>query len=270
MDSSRSERMKPLSIADYLDHLGRGTSEKAPPRREGSPFRPRSLPSPEHGKPALKPLFDRVAKAGDALETASENAPRRTPWAPKPVQLESAARESTGEPTKPEDMSAKLADAYARGRDEGLAAGRAESSDSHAAELAAAREQAETQQQEFRLNECAELEGAIRSALKQIEHNAGGAVTRILAPFLSRQVVKRAVDELAKALARICAGSSPGLIKIRGPERVLALLRQRIADLPVEVEYVDDDGVETVVEANATQILAALRPWAELLASFEA
>ena len=167
-------------------------------------------------------------------------------------------------------MSAKLADAYARGREQGLAEGRVEASDRHAAELAAARELAETQQQEFRLNEYAEFEGAIRAGMRQIEDNVGGAVTRILAPFLSQQVVKRAVDELAKAMTRICAGNSPGLIKIRGPERVLALLRPRIVDLPIEVEYVEDDGVETVVEANSTRIVAELRPWTELLASFEA
>ncbi len=51
---------------------------------------------------------------------------------------------------------------------------------------------------------------------------------------------------------------------------MLALLRERIADLPIEVEYVEGEGVQTVVEANATQIVAELRPWAELLASFEA
>jgi hypothetical protein len=186
--------------------------------------------------------------------------------------LESGARESApaGEAVKPEDMSVKLAEAYARGREEGLAEGRLEASDSHAAELAATRELAETQHQEFRHNEFAELEGAIRSGIKRIEDNVGGAVTRILTPFLSQHVVKRAVDELAKATARICASNSPGMIKIRGPERVLALLRQRIVDLSIEVEYVEDDGVETVVEANATRIVAELRPWAELLASFEA
>ena len=175
-----------------------------------------------------------------------------------------------GEPAKPEDLSAKLADAYARGREQGLAEGRVEASDRHAVELAAAREQTETQQREFSLNAYAELEGAIRSGIKQVEDNIGGAVTRILAPFLSQQVVKRAVEELAKAIARISASNSPGLIKIRGPERVLALLRERIADLPIEVEYVEDDRVETVVEANGTQIVAELRPWADLLASFEA
>ena len=54
--------MKPLSIADYLDHLGRASTEKAPPRRESSPFRPRSLPSPQNGEPGPRPFFDRAAK----------------------------------------------------------------------------------------------------------------------------------------------------------------------------------------------------------------
>jgi hypothetical protein len=46
--------MKPLSIADYLDRLGGAASEQATPRRESSPFRPRSLPSPQNGGPDSK------------------------------------------------------------------------------------------------------------------------------------------------------------------------------------------------------------------------
>src|ERR1700722_17009591 len=119
MDSSRSERMKPLSIADYLDRLGSAAGEKAPPRPEGSPFRPRSLANPQNSGPGLKPVFDRMANAG--VETQGEEARRRPPWAPKPASLESGARES---PSAGEDMSVKLAEAYARGREEGRAEGR--------------------------------------------------------------------------------------------------------------------------------------------------
>ena len=261
--------MKPLSIADYLDHLGRPGGDKTPPRPEGSLFRPRSLATPQNHGLGPKPT-DPMANAG--AEMKREEPPRRTPWAPKPVLLEPGARQSppAGELVKPEDLSLKLAEAHARGREEGLAEGRLEASDRHRAELAAAREQAEMQQQAFRLNEYAEIESAIRSGLRQIEDNVGAAVTRILAPFLSQEVLKRAVDELAKAVTRIASSASPGLIKIRGPERVLALLREQIADLPIEVAYIEDAGVETIVEANATQIVAELRPWAELLASFEA
>ena len=41
--------MKPLSIADYLDHLGRAAGGKGAAARESSPFRPRSLPSAQNG-----------------------------------------------------------------------------------------------------------------------------------------------------------------------------------------------------------------------------
>ena len=37
--------MRPLSIADYLDRSGSAPEQKAPLRPEGSPFRPRSLPT---------------------------------------------------------------------------------------------------------------------------------------------------------------------------------------------------------------------------------
>jgi hypothetical protein len=137
--------MKPLSIADYLDRLGRVAGEKAPPPRENSPFRPRSLPSPQTGGPASKPVFDRLAHASS--ETQEEDAPRRTPWAPKPVPLMARKSPPAVEQVKPEDIAVRLAEAYARGREEGLAEGRTEASDRHAAELADAGEQAEAQRQ---------------------------------------------------------------------------------------------------------------------------
>ena len=234
--------MKPLSIADYLDRLGSAAGEKAPPRREGSPFRPRSLPSPRNSKPGSKAGLRRRSEAGRRDSARGRCSPtqrhgRQSRFRFKPRRASRRRQKSRLSPTTCRRSSPTL---MRRGREQGLAEGRVEASDRHAAELAAAREQAETQQQEFRLSEYAELEGAIRSGFKQVEDNIGGAVARILAPFLSQEVVKRAVDELGKAIARLSAGSPPGLIKIRGPERVLALLRERIAGLPIEVEYVKD------------------------------
>jgi len=265
--------MKPLPIADYLEHLGRGPIEKAPPRREGSPFRPRTLASLPNGEPRSIPAFARVAEAGGVGDRQGEERPQRASWDRKPIPLDSTARrqQAARDAANTEEMAARLAEAHARGREEGLAEGRAEASDRHTAKLAAAHEQALMQRLEFQLNEYAKLEGAIRSGFTRIEENVGAAVTRILAPFLVKQVVKYVADGLSKNIARPCAGGSPGLITIRGRERVLALLRERIADLPAEVDYVDDDkGVEAVVEAKATQIVTELRPWAELLASLDA
>ena len=152
----------------------------------------------------------------------------------------------------------------------GLREGRAEAAEQRAADIAAAHEQAMIERLEFQLNEYAQLEAAIGSGFAQVEENVGAAVTRILRPFLTEQVAKRATDELSRNIARLCAPGSPGLIAIRGPERMLALLRERLADLPAEVEYVEDQGVEVVVEVGVTQIVSELRPWAELLASLDA
>ena len=262
--------MKPLSIAEYLDHLGPASVEKAPPRRESSPFRPRTLPGLAGGEPRSPPAFARqVAGAGDQRR---EEMPRPTPWDRKPSGVESTARQlqPPREAAKPDDIAVRLAEAHARGRDEGLAEGRAEASDRRAAELAAGQQEALAEREEFQRNEYARLEGAIRSGLRQIEAALGASVTRILAPFLEKQVVKQAADELCAAVARICAGGSPGLMTIRGPERVLALMRERIADLPVVVDFVVDKGPEAVVEANVTQVATELRSWAELLASLDA
>ena len=130
-------------------------------------------------------------------------------------------------------------------------------------------EQAVLERLEFQLNEYGELETAIRSGFARVEENVGTAVARILTPFLEKQTAKYVVDELGKAVARLCAGRPPGLVTVRGPERVLKLLRARTADLPASIEYVEDRGVEAVVEAGATQIVTELRPWAELLASLD-
>ena len=177
-----------------------------------------------------------------------------------------ASAGAAGEAVKSEDIAVRLAEAHARGRDDGLAEGREEAQERQAAELAAVRREAEVERLEFERNEIARLESAIRSGLKEIEDNIGAAVARILTPFLERRFVERAVDELAKAIARLNAAGSPGAITISGPERMLARLGDRIAGLPVEVAFVEDEGPEVVVEAKATQITTALGSWAELLA----
>jgi hypothetical protein len=259
--------MKPLSIADYLDHLGRAPSEKAPPRRETSPFRPRSLPIGANGEPRSRPAIDALANLAGVIETQAKEAPRRTLWERKLLPLAGPLPSpASGEAVRPDDIAVRLAEAHARGREDGLAEGRGEAADRHAAELSAARQEAETERLELERNETDKLESVIRSGFKEIENHVGAAVTRILTPFLGRQSVKRAADELGEAIARLSAAGSPGLITIRGPERVLARLRERIADLPVGVAYVEDKGPEAVVEANVTHIVTSLRSWAELLA----
>jgi hypothetical protein len=213
----------------------------------------------------LAAVFPRAA-AGEP------EAPRLTPWALRPTAQGVAARQPqapSGE-ADPEAAAGRLAEAHARGRAEGFAEGLREASDRHALEIKSVRQQALIDGRESQLGECARLEEAIRGGLAQIEHDVGAAVARILRPFLSQLTVQRVIDELARNIAKLCAGGAPGLITIRGSERLLALLRPRIADLPVDFQYVEWEGEEVIVASKPTQIVADFRPWAELLASLDA
>jgi flagellar biosynthesis/type III secretory pathway protein FliH len=262
--------MKP-AIADYLDHIGRALAEKASPRREISPFRPRSLQSLQSLEPRSAPASD-PAKGIQAVKPETTEKPLRAVWEHKAASIDAAERTSLAarEAAKAEEMALRIEEARKRGREEGVALGRAEAEERFAAERAVFQEQAVTERLEFQLNEYARLEAALRSGFAQVEANVSDAVARILGPFLVKEVVRYAADELVKAITRLTAGGAPGLITIRGPERVLSLLRDRVADLPAQVDFAEDGGVEATVECNATRIVTELKPWTDLLASLEA
>ncbi len=263
--------MKPVPIANYLDHIGRVAGEKPSPPRDAAPFRPRSLQSLQTLEPRTQSAYERAGVAAGVLKPEARERTQRPVWERKlppagALELESlAAREAA----KVEEMRLRLEEAYARGVDDGAKRGRSEAEERFAAERDALREGAVMERLEFQLGEYAELEAAIRAGFAEVEARVGAAVARLLAPFLMKEVVKSAVDELQKAIGRLAAGGSTGLITIRGPARVLSRLRDRVADLPVGVEFVETSAVEASVECNATRIATELEPWAELLATFE-
>ncbi len=124
---------------------------------------------------------------------------------------------------------------------------------------------------EFQLNEYAQLETTLRARIRRggSQRRRGGRAHPLAVPGEGGRP-----DTPPTNSSRRSAGSSraaaPGLITIRGPERMLALLRERVADLPAEIEFVEDGGVEATVECKATRITTELKPWADLLASLDA
>jgi hypothetical protein len=263
--------MKPVPIANYLDHIGRSAADGGSPRREGSPFRPRSLQNVHAAaEPRALPSFEKPPQP--SAKPQPEPHARRLPWErPSAPPAEASPRDSlvARETAKAQEMALRLAEAHARGREEGLAEGRAEAEERLAEERAAARDQALVERIEFQLNEYAQLEASIREGFRGVEQNVAAAVSRILGPFLVKQVVGYVVDELCKTVERLVSGGGPGLITIRGPEEVLSLLRERVSGLPAAFDFVTAGGPEAIVESNATQIVTELRPWTELLGALD-
>ncbi len=262
--------MKPAQIGRFLDHLGQGASDTASTARQIAPFRPRLLHTPTE-EPRTSADFERAARAVGAVRPRIDGGAQ-----PTPPDLERPVARSDGEVSpiarksaKPDDMAERLAEAYEHGRADGHAEACAKTAEQRAAECAAGMERAAAERVEFQLGEYARLEGTLRVGFAQISDQIGAAVARILTPFLADAVVRRATDDLQAHISRLCSGGAAGVIRIRGSGRVLHRLSQTVADLPVEVVFVEDDDVEAVVEAGATQIVTELRPWLDLLASLD-
>ncbi len=246
--------MKPVPIMQYLDHFGRVGQADARPAAQGpaqTPFKPRTL----------RAVPDAASRPSLALSRAlREIGPPRDESAPAPRPRPRAA------PSEAE-IEARIAEAYERGRREGIAAARAEEAETLDREIAGERERATVAQLDFQLNEYAYFAEAISAGLQEIEQRVAEAVARLVEPLVTRATADRIVEALCDNLARLRVGGSTGLIKIRGPERVLAALRERVAYLAVEVEFVADHGVEVSIEADETTIRSQLQPWADLIAS---
>lgn len=258
--------MKSASIANLLHHIGSPPNETPSLREAVSALRPRVLTSAQ-GEPRLRPAFSSRQESGAAF-VGEQSFPR-------PIAARKPAPSSAHQPATATASEANSAEAVARrlakatGREEGLAEGRAQAEEQFSRELAALREQAEQERRQVQESEYARLETTIRAGLSRLSEDIGAAVARILTRFLSDRLAARAADELRASIARICAGGSAGAIAVRGPESLLRLLKKRVADLPADIRYVPDGGVEVAVEVGPTRIATELRAWSELLASLE-
>ncbi len=185
------------------------SADRISPRREISPFRPRSLQSLQSDAVAVaaRLRMRRTSAPSDRRPTRGAGRADRASAAGRGEPRELlAAREAA----KAEEMALRLAEAYARGREEGRAVGRAEAQDLLAAERAAAAEPGgggapRVPAQRIRP---ARSDDARRASPRSSE-NVGAAVARILAPFLAKEVVKHAADELCRTSRAFARAARP-------------------------------------------------------------
>ena len=122
---------------------------------------------------------------------------------------------------------------------------------------------------DFQMNEFAQLGDKISGGLIEVEQRIADVVARILQPLVTQAVSRKVVDELIENVTRLLRnGGQTGLMKISGPEKILNILKKRVSQIAVDVEYVfEDEGIEVTVEAQHTTIRSAFTPWADLIAS---
>ena len=256
--------MKASPLAQYLQQKNRaGAIEWPAVRRDVPP------PSPQQAQSAS--AFRRAAQMGAAETFArgseearaapeDEAAPRRNPALFRP-------RESAPPPPPPPDIENRLSEAYHRGVQEGLDAARAEAATSRAMERAEVQKRAVVERLDFQMNEYAKLAEVVAAGMTEVERRIADVAARILQPFLTQAVSHQIVEELAANIAKLRIAGRPSFMKIRGPEKLLNVLKEKISTMAVDVEYVAEDGIEITVEAQHTTIVSEIAPWAELIAT---
>ena len=258
--------MKPVPIARYLSQLGQAPEDQPAPRQDNSPPRPRPVLAANSAPPrSAAPMFRKLSEVTRDAR-ARDAAPQPANWlaAHRP-----APRALSDDKPAAASFEARIEDAYARGARDGAEAARAGGAEALQAELAAERERTVVERLDFHLNEYAHLANVVGAGLVEIEERISSAVARIIAPLVESRVARQIIDELAESLRTLGASGSPAPIKIRGPERLLHLLRQRIGEFAAEVEYAAEEAVEIIVEARDTRIESQLGAWAASIASLD-
>jgi hypothetical protein len=249
--------MKTTPIAEYL---ARKTGEDRRPAPSPQPAR---KPTPVNDD--REPEFRRSGLNAALVRRAPERQPLVRPIQGQLPQRDPPPRQPPPPPDPPEAIEARLSEAYHRGVQEGIDSAKAEAATARALERADLQKRAVVEKIDFQMNEYAKLSETLSNGFAELERRIAQAAAQTLQPLLEREVARRIVEELAENVARLTRAGAVALLKARGPEQLLSLLKPRIEGLAVEVEYVEDEGVEIVVSAPTTEIRTELGAWRSLI-----
>lgn len=254
--------MKPTPVTRLFAKVDCDTSNETAHRSAPNPLLSRSHEYATSVPQRSVPLF---VRDGASRETRSD-APRRPVFA-RALERPQPPAYPTPFQSRQADLSAELEQAYERGREDGRQLERLESERRAAADLAVQRDRAILERVEFQLNEYAKFGSAISTALDDLHQQISTSVARLLSPIVEERVANTAVAALAMTLRHLVSDRSAGLIRIRGPERLIAKLRDNLEPYAVNFEYTVEDRLDVTVEADDTIIETQLARWSQILRS---
>jgi hypothetical protein len=156
-------------------------------------------------------------------------------------------------------------DDYQRGRADGQAAALAEyeqklsdERNSFTARLAEEREKS--------LDEAAaKIADGIAEAGKHLESKIADVAARMLEPFISSAVQKRAIANFVEQLTSITSDSQRPAIRISGPSELLDAVRSKVDGLPMEIEFRPTETAEVSVIIDQIVLETKVKLWVERL-----
>jgi hypothetical protein len=182
--------------------------------------------------------------------------PPQPPRAVPPGDSAAAKPEKSGP-----DIEALLAEERARTEKEVAERLAAE----HEAALAALRETHAAEIADIERRHGEEAGAHIEAGLGDIETRVGeivtGTVARILGPIMSEEVLKRGIDELAKAIGEALDDADAVTIRVSGPLSLFSALTERLGEKSKHLRHREADGVDLTVDVNGSLIETRLTEW---------
>ena len=242
-------------------------AEAEMPARPAMPLQPMTVPEALN---ALQVLVNPAPPPAPAPVAT----PAPTPE-PVPVSLDSpwtglkrTSLTPEAEPVEtPEERAALIADAEARGREQGLAEARAEALAALEAEREAFAASLAEERAKWCESEADRLSSAFTAALSALDADLTQRIGRLLVPVLTDALRRRAMDELAVSLGRLLADPGHAVIRVSGPEDLLDALREKLGPLAGPVTFEPGDAPEVAVVADRTVMETQLAAWTRVLAA---
>ncbi|CAN1724009.1 Flagellar assembly protein FliH/Type III secretion system HrpE domain-containing protein [Hyphomicrobium sp. 1Nfss2.1] len=177
--------------------------------------------------------------------------------------LVAAAREESplAAATPEADWEERLADAYARGIEEGKRLAEAEA----IAHLEAQKAAWEKSTAEAREAWCADtgsgISAQIAAAFGELEDQIATAAERVLMPLVSQSARTQAVQQLRNIIVDLAA-TNPGIgLQISGPEDLLSIVRDSLPASIADPVYTVTDKTDIQIKAGASLLETRIASW---------
>lgn len=164
-----------------------------------------------------------------------------------------------------EDLETALESARESGRVVGFEAAQAEFEATLDRERKSFEERLAAGRQEWTRKEGERLSETLAAALRTMEESIAESVARVLRPFIVDSLRRQMLDQLVDHIATMIGNNEKILIKIAGPTDLLDSLRERLASIPVAIDYEPRDSVDVSVVSEQTAIETQLQAWIDLI-----
>jgi hypothetical protein len=111
-----------------------------------------------------------------------------------------------------------------------------------------------------------QMSAQISAAAERIEANLSEKVANILRPFVSEAFRQQTLAEFKDVLVTLLSGRDASLLKISGPEDLLAVMKSHLERYGSSIEFLPSELVEMSVIAQDTLVQTQLNSWSVRLA----